>query len=423
MNIKKIAIRLITILLIIVVIFIVAVKGIKLDKLDTVDVNDIVMTVEKNLDGDIEKALEDKIKKYNFDFVVFDENEKVLFKSKEGISTSLKELLEERATTIPILKDSIYKGTFAIINNSKEQLQSCIDKIILIFIISLVVLFIVMLFYVLHINNSIVKPFNKLKNFASNIARGDLDTPLDMDKNNIFGAFTESFDIMRDELNWARENERKANESKKEMVASLSHDIKTPLASIKAMSEVMAVKEKDENERNKINKIWNKANQIEELINNLFTATMEELLQLKVNVAEEESTCIPELIKNADYLNKGNEVVIPECIISCDKLRLQQVFDNIISNSYKYAGTELQIKAAIEGEYLKLSIRDFGSGVQEEEIDKIKRKFFRGKNSEEKSGAGIGLFLSNFFMEKMEGKLVVENAKPGLYTCLYIKLA
>ena len=62
-----------------------------------------------------------------------------------------------------------------------------------------------------------------------------------MDRENVFGAFTESFDLMRHELRRARERERRASQSKKELVAKLSHDIKTPIASIRAVAEVMAV--------------------------------------------------------------------------------------------------------------------------------------------------------------------------------------
>ena len=85
---------------------------------------------------------------------------------------------------------------------------------------------------------TLVKPFRKLEGFAERIAGGNLDIPLEMDRQNLFGAFTESFDLMRAELKKARLAEAEANAGKKELVAKLSHDIKTPVASIKAASEV-----------------------------------------------------------------------------------------------------------------------------------------------------------------------------------------
>ena len=88
-----------------------------------------------------------------------------------------------------------------------------------------------------------------MKDFAERIADGNLDIPLKMDRQNLFGAFTESFDIMRTELKKSRIAEANANESKKELVAKLSHDIKTPIASIKAASEVGAALSPDKKNR------------------------------------------------------------------------------------------------------------------------------------------------------------------------------
>jgi len=85
----------------------------------------------------------------------------------------------------------------------------------------------------------ILKPFGVMKQFARKIADGDLEFKLSMDKGNYFGAFTESFDLMREELIKARQGEYEANISKKELVAELSHDIKTPVATIKAICELL----------------------------------------------------------------------------------------------------------------------------------------------------------------------------------------
>ena len=161
------------------------------------------------------------------------------------------------------------------------------------------------------------------------IALGNLDMELEMDKHNIFGAFTESFDIMREELKKARENERKAAESKKQLVASLSHDIKTPLASIKAVNELMSVIEKDEKQQKNISIIGRKVSQIDVLVNNLFNSALEELTELKVKATEEESLIFNELISNSDYKGKVRSVDIKPCIVKCDLLRMQQIFRSV----------------------------------------------------------------------------------------------
>ena len=136
--------------------------------------------------------------------------------------------------------------------------------------------------YYIYLNHAMVKPFHKMKGFAERIAGGNLDIPLAMDRQNLFGAFTESFDIMRSELKKARIAEAKANTSKKELVAKLSHDIKMPVASIKAAFEVGAALTDNERIRDNYMQIIHKADQINTLITNLFTAALEELEQLPV---------------------------------------------------------------------------------------------------------------------------------------------
>ena len=272
------------------------------------------------------------------------------------------------------------------------------------------------------INKKIMNPFRKLKKFAEAIAKGDLDAPLQMDQENIFGAFTESFDIMREELAIARENEKKANASKKELVASLSHDIKTPLASIKAITELLLVKEKENGIVDRLHSIDQKTGQIEVLVNNLFHATLEELEEIKVTKEEVSSLTLVKLLRNGDSNNRINQCEVKECLVVCDPLRLQQVFDNIISNSYKYADSDIMVSSFLEYGYLNIVIEDYGKGIAKEELALIKQKYYRGSNAEGKNGAGIGLYISNYFMEKMGGFLRVANGDTGFQVIVGTKM-
>ena len=279
-------------------------------------------------------------------------------------------------------------------------------------------------FYV-YCERVILSPFRKMQLFARRIAAGDFDVPLEMDKNNLFGAFTESFDLMREELNKARENEQKADRSKKELVASLSHDIKTPVASIKAVSELMLVLAKDEKEKKNLETIGAKAEQINSLITDMFHSTLEELQALSVNVSELESTAIAAIVKNADYECRVRPFSVPSCIFLADFLRLQQIFDNIISNSYKYAGTDIEISAAFDesGKYITIDIADFGAGAPAEELPFLTGKFYRGKNSASKSGYGLGLYISKYLMEQMSGELRLLAKTDGFAARLMLRLA
>jgi len=275
----------------------------------------------------------------------------------------------------------------------------------------------------LYFEHSFFMPFRKLQNFAHQIAAGNLDIPLEMDKRNLFGAFTESFDLMRVELRTARENEYRANQSKKELVASLSHDIKTPIASIMSAMDIMLVKAKDEKEKKAVESVNAKLEQINALVTNMFHSTLEELQVLKISPKEIESTEIPKLIHNADYEGRALTFSVPNCIILADTLRLQQVLDNIINNSYKYANTDISICAHINENYLFIDIQDFGAGVLEEEISLIFNKFYRGKKNEKSDGYGLGLYISKYFVEQMGGKLLCKNLNGGFTVTLKLKLA
>ena len=267
-----------------------------------------------------------------------------------------------------------------------------------------------------------ITPFKKLSSFASRVAEGNLDLPLEMDKGHVFGEFTESFDLMRSELKKARIAEKKASDDKKEMVAKLSHDIKTPVASIKSTSEIGMAITKEERTKEMFGVINDKTDQIKALVDNLFTSSVQDITEIEVNPGQQPSEIITTLIKNSDYLNRTGAYEIPECSVYFDKLRLQQVFDNIFMNSYKYADTDMSVASEISGDYLVIRISDKGPGVKEEEIPLLKEKYKRGSNTNEKDGAGLGLFLANYFMEKMDGQLGLSNKEPGFEVSVYLRI-
>ena len=275
----------------------------------------------------------------------------------------------------------------------------------------------------LYYEQRVVKPFRKLQHLAGRIAAGNLDIPLEMDRNNLFGAFTESFDLLREELRTAKENEFRANQSKKELVASLSHDIRTPVASIQSSMELLLVKTRDEQEKATFHSINKKLEQIDDLVTNMFHATLEELQVLGVTPIEIVSTEVSDLMHNADYQGRVAPFSIPSCLVLADTMRLQQVFDNIISNSYKYADTNIVICGFIDEQYLVIDIQDFGAGVPEEELPLLFNKFYRGTNTEASKGYGLGLYISKFFMTQMSGGIDCENRGGGFLVRLLLRLA
>lgn len=385
---------------------------------DAVLVNEAVQSVQRDWNN-----LEKHKNLPELDYVVLDTDENVLFKTKSGLSESINHAIIHKDTILDIKNGGQIIGKIIIYNDSAQIIQFWKEKIFVILSTALFLQFALSMGYIFYLNRTIIKPFQKLKEFAKRVANGNLDIPLTMDRQNLFGAFTESFDIMRAELKKARAAEAKANADKKELVAELSHDIKTPVASIKAAAEVGAALSDNEKLKGNYTQIIQKADQINTLVTNLFTATMEELEQLSITPADMESPGLKHLLKNADYLHRSTIPEIPSCILYADKLRLQQVFDNIFANSYKYADTNLDVSVCRKENFLAVTIEDYGGGVSDEELLFIKEKFRRGNNTDHTEGAGLGLYISDYFMKEMHGELVVSNGRNGLLVTVMIPLS
>lgn len=381
---------------------------------DSVNINDLSKTIEKNYPNDNEYPKE-------FQYTIFDENENIMYKTNNELSKSINEAYKNQDTIVDLkINEENYKLVINNnLNNIIEQNQKTYIKILI--IISTIQLLSFSIYYILS-NVYIIKPFKEMKDFATRISNGDLDIPLKMDKNNNFGAFTESFDIMREEIKKARTKEKKAIEAKKELVAKLSHDIKSPIASIKSSSELGLEITTDEKIKKQFSSINKKSDQINTLITNLFNSTLEELEQLNINPTKLNSAIIKELIINSDYQNKAQEFEIKECKVFADILRLQQVFDNIFINSYKYADTDIEINSYIDNEYLIINIKDFGNTITDEEIPLLLEKFKRGSNVKNKDGVGLGLYISKQFIKQMDGELEIKNDNPGFKVIIKLRI-
>ncbi|MCR5804581.1 MAG: HAMP domain-containing histidine kinase [Clostridia bacterium] len=384
-------------------------------KTDPVKVNECMYSISENY-GDTSK--------YNkqLDYAVIDNNGSLLYKTRDGLSESINEAIKTRGLVLDLEVDGKPIGKVIFDYSTDEQLERVKKDIIVLFsVVGVLQIFIVVSWYI-YIRKSVITPFKNLNSFAARVAEGNLDIPLTMDKGHVFGAFTESFDLMRSELKKARIAEKKASDDKKEMVAKLSHDIKTPVASIKSTSEVGMAITKEEKTKEMFGVINAKTDQIKSLVDNLFTSSVQDITEIDVNPGPQPSDVIAGLIRNSDYLKKTGDFSVPSCEVFFDKLRLQQVFDNIFMNSYKYADTAIKVNAEVSGDYLVVRIADEGPGVKEEEIPLLTEKFRRGSNASDKDGAGLGLFLTDYFMDKMDGKLGIRNAQPGLEVSVYIRV-
>lgn len=391
---------------------------------DLVEINRIYQEVQNNW-GHLEELSRES---FQYEFSVTDQNKTILYKTTHASENmkNIENAIRKHQTYYLITDQNQQMGTLIIATNYSEQLKQDKRKIVYVLAGISGILLSGLNLFTCYLRKNIIQPFERMKETAHHIAAGNLDVPLQMDKNHTFGAFTESFDILREELKTAREKEYLANESKKELVASLSHDIKTPVTSIKLISEVMIAKNPGEEVVQKLTSINQKAEQIDALISNMFHATMEELGELKVTCRDESSDIIKEIVKNTDYYEKVNFFAeVESCLISVDKLRLEQVIGNVINNSYKYANTPIAVTCEIKNNFLIIQIKDFGPGVKEEELPLIFQKYYRSKEEtvRKQSGAGLGLYICSYLLEKMGGTIRGMNARDGFVMEIMIVLS
>ncbi|MGN0603503.1 MAG: ATP-binding protein [Oscillospiraceae bacterium] len=266
---------------------------------------------------------------------------------------------------------------------------------------------------------AILRPFEKLKSFAEKISQGNFDIPLDYERSNYFGEFTWAFDSMRREIKKARSCEREAIENNKTVIATLSHDIKTPVASIRAYAEGLEANLDCTPEKRKkyISVIMKKCDEVSKLTNDLFLHSLSDMDKLKIS-PERFELC--GFIENAvtELTAEHNDVHFKKpdftAVVNADKNRLMQITENLIGNARKYAKTDIEIFITLSDGNVLIHFRDFGNGIPDEDMPFIFDKFYRGKNCGSEQGSGLGLYIVKYIMEQMHGNILLHNHNDGL---------
>lgn len=274
--------------------------------------------------------------------------------------------------------------------------------------------FTVLLVVSLYIYYAVLRPFDKLKGFADSIARGDFDARLNYERSNYFGKFTWAFDSMRNEITKARQCEKEAVENNKTVIATLSHDIKTPIASIRAYTEgLQANMDSTPEKRNRyLSVIMRKCDEVAKLTNDLFLHSLSDLDKLKVNAETFELCSFVETVVS-EIAGEHHDVALEkpefEALVSVDKNRLTQIIENLINNSRKYAKTNVEIALTQGDGQVDIHFTDHGKGIPDSDMPFIFDKFYRGKNVENEQGSGLGLYIVKYLTEKMGGKVLLHN--------------
>lgn len=266
---------------------------------------------------------------------------------------------------------------------------------------------------------AILRPFDKMKEFAVNISAGEFDVPLKYQRSNYFGEFTWAFDSMRKEITKARVCEKEAIDNNKTVIATLSHDIKTPIASIRAYAEALSASMDSSYEKREryLGVITRKCDEVSRLTDDLFLHSISDLDKLKITPEKMEicsfmETTIREISLSQSDVNFRKPDFTAH--VNADRNRLIQIAENLINNARKYAKSDIDVYLTKEEDGVALHFRDYGNGIPDENMPFIFDKFYRGDNCGNEQGSGLGLYIVKYITEKMGGSVTLENHRDGL---------
>jgi signal transduction histidine kinase len=219
-----------------------------------------------------------------------------------------------------------------------------------------------------------------------------------------------------------------SQQKKDEFIGIASHELKTPLTSIKAYLQVLESIEDDDTHKKYINKSLDSVNKLQQLIYDLLDVSKIQSNQLYLNITEFDiDNFIDETIAEFQFVAGGHKILRNGSeinhIIKADRQRLEQVLTNLLSNAAKYSPDSKEIIVYTEerGQELLVRVRDFGFGIAKGELNKIFERFYRTKtNSILISGFGLGLYICKDIIRRHHGKIWAESEDSG--TSFYFSL-
>ncbi len=317
-------------------------------------------------------------------------------------------------------------GRYAFINTSVEPIDSTISllrgQLVVITIIVILLSFVISYF----ISNLISSPIVKMSNSAKRLADGDFDVKFDIDSNIL------ELKELSTTLNYTKDELSKTEELRRDLMANVSHDLKTPLTMIKAYAEMGRDLHKDnKTKRTKdMDTIIDEVDRLTILVNDILDlskmqSNIEDIKIEDVNLVE----LIKEIIKRYGvYSELENYKFIfnhdsDEVVIKGDYKRLEQVIYNLVNNAINYTGEDNTVTInVIESDVIRVEIIDSGKGIKEENIPYIWDKYYKNSKKHKRNlvGTGLGLSIVKNILELHNYKYGVISSDKG--TTFYFEI-
>jgi hypothetical protein len=292
----------------------------------------------------------------------------------------------------------------------------------IIFILIGVGIFLFAAFSGLYFINSIVRPVQEVSNISRRIAMGDFKARIDIKNDDEIGELCDGINYMASEL-------EQTDEIKNSFISSVSHELRTPLTAIRGWGETakMSVQSGDQELVEKaLDVILTESERLSGLVEELLDFSRMQSGRLSVNMREMDLTVpLQEAVNMYVELAKqqGIELTLqmPETLptVFGDPDRLKQVFINVIDNAIKYTNEQGQVLVNVYTEEgcITIKVIDTGVGIPEQDVDRVKEKFFKSNSTVR--GSGIGLAVADEIMKQHNGLLFLES-KEGVGTTVTI---
>ncbi len=262
---------------------------------------------------------------------------------------------------------------------------------------------------------SILEPVSQINATAKRIAAGSYGVQIPQQYDDEIGELVNTINDMSVKIG-------QSEKTQTEFISSVSHELRTPLTAISGWGETLLTSENlDAETRRGVVIIAREAKRLTGMVEELleFTRMQDGRFTLHVETADILAEFEDTVFMYGSRLKQegislhydGCEEEIPE--IPCDVARMRQVFLNILDNAAKHGGEGKRIDASIaqEGSFVVIRIRDYGPGIPEEELPRVKMKFYKG--SSKARGSGIGLAVCEEIITMHGGTLTLENADGG----------
>jgi signal transduction histidine kinase len=263
---------------------------------------------------------------------------------------------------------------------------------------------------------SVITPVGEITKMSKRIAEGSYGVQ-------IHNSYRDEMGDMVSAINEMSMKIARTEKIQTEFISSISHELRTPLTAITGWGETLIYNEQlDEEARRGIAIMLKEARRLTKMVEELLEFTRIEDGRFTLNIemidiaAELEDAIFTfrELLHQDELEFIYNSVIDDSTLIPGDPNRLKQVFLNLFDNAAKYGrgGKRIEVSVMVEGDFVKINIRDFGQGVPEDELDVIKMKFYKGSNAKER-GSGIGLAVCEEIIKYHGGSISLVNPEGG----------